>query len=98
MVALSEPVWIQGAFNALVCLFDRVVLQTNVRKTVRMVCHPFQAVGNITTTAYGRRITGEGHSYRERQRDRVVCEECGEQLAVGSLSIHLMTRHGRAAG
>ena len=26
------------------------------------------------------------------------CKECGEQLAVGSLSSHMMTRHGKAAG
>ena len=77
MVASSDPAWIQGAFNALVGLFDRVVLQKNVRKTVRMVCHPFQAAGNITKAAYRRRLMGEGNSYRERQRDRVECEECG---------------------
>ena len=43
MVASSDPAWIQGVFTALVGLFDRVVLQTNVRKTVSMVCHPCQA-------------------------------------------------------
>ena len=77
MVASSDPAWLQGAFNALVGLFDRVGLQTNVRKTVGMVCHPCQAAGNITKAAYGRRIMGEGNSYRERQRDQVECEECG---------------------
>ena len=60
MVALSDPVWLQGAFNALVGLFDMVGLQTNVGKTVGMVCHPFQAAGNLTTAAYRRRITGDG--------------------------------------
>ena len=40
MVASSEPAWLQGAFNSLVGLFDRVGLQTNVGKTVVMVCHP----------------------------------------------------------
>ena len=98
MVALSDPAWLQGAFNALVGLFDRVVLQTNVGKTVGMVCHPYQAAGNITQTAYGRRLTGEGKLYRELQRDRVECKECGEQMAVVSMSSHLMTRHGKAAG
>ena len=37
MVALSDPRWLQGAFNNLVGLFDRVGLRTNVRKTVGMV-------------------------------------------------------------
>ena len=67
MVALSDPAWLQGAFNALVGLFYRVGLQTNVWKTVGMVCHPCQAAGNITQVAYRRRLTGEGNSYRKRQ-------------------------------
>ena len=49
---------IQGAFNTLVGLFNRVVLQTNLGKTVGMVCHPFQAAGNQLEAAYGRRIMG----------------------------------------
>ena len=40
MVASSDPHWLQGAFNILVGLFDRVVLWTNVGKTLGMVCHP----------------------------------------------------------
>ena len=40
MVALSDPVWMKGPFNALVGLFDRVGLRTNAGKTVGMVCHP----------------------------------------------------------
>ena len=65
MAASLDPAWLQGAFNALLGLFDRVGLQTNSGKTVGMVCHPCQAAGNLTTAAYGRRITGEGQSYRE---------------------------------
>ena len=34
----------------------------------------------------------------EQIRYQVVCEECGEMLAVGSLSSHRMNQHGRAAG
>ena len=41
---------------------------------------------------------GEGQSYRERLRYQVACKECGEMLAVGSLSSHLMTQHRRLAG
>ena len=99
MVVLSYPTWIQGAFTALVGLFDRVGLLTNVGKTVSMVCHPCQAgEENSTEEAYGRSITGEGRLYAERQRERIECVECGEYLAVGSMSSHLMTRHGKATG
>ena len=98
MIVSSEPAWLQGAFNALVAIFDRVVLLTNVGKTVRMVCHPCRAgAGNRAKEAYSRRITGVGRSYAKRQRERVACEECGEFLVVGSMSIHLMTRHGKDA-
>ena len=40
MVASTDPGWIQSAFNNLMGLFDRVGLQTNVRKTVGVVCRP----------------------------------------------------------
>ena len=59
MVVSSDPTWLQGAFNTLVAIFDRVGLLTNFRKTVSMVCHPCQAGdGNRTEEAYGRRLTG----------------------------------------
>ena len=45
MVASSDPRWLQWAFYTLVSLFERVGLQTNVGKTVRMVCCPFQKEG-----------------------------------------------------
>ena len=38
-----------------------------------------------------------GRSYAEKQRERVECGECGEVLAVGSMSSHLMTRNRKAA-
>ena len=92
MVVSSDPAWLQGAFNALVAIFDRVGLLTNVGDTVSMVCHPCRVgARNRTEEAYGRRLTGEGRSYTERQRERVACGECGELLAVGSMSSHLMT-------
>ena len=98
MVGASDPEWLQGAFSALVAIFDRVGLQTNVDKTVSMACQPCRAgSGNRTAEGYRRRITGDGNSYRERQRERVACGECGAELAAGSLSSHLMTRRGKAA-
>ena len=96
MVASSDPLWLQGAFNTLVGLFDRVGLRENVRKTVGMVCHPWQAAGNLSMEAYGRRFTGVGHTYRERLKGPVACGECGELLVAGSLLSHLMTQHRRA--
>ena len=98
MVGATDPEWLQGVFSALVAIFDRVGLQTNIDKTVSMACQPCRAgSGNRTAEGYRQRITGEGKSFRERQRERVACGECGAEIAAGSLSSHLMTRHGKAA-
>ena len=98
MVVATDPQWLQGAFSVLVAIFDRVGLLTNVDKTTSTACQPCGAgSGNRTTDGYRQRVTGEGLSYRERQRERVACWECGVEIAAGSLSGHLMTRHGRAA-
>ena len=97
MVASSDPRWLQGAFNTLVGLFDRVGLRTNVGKTVGMACHPCQAAGNLSEAEYRRRVTGEGPTYRERLKGQVSCRDCGELMAVGYLTSHLMTQHGRVA-
>ena len=98
MVGASDPKWLQGAFSALVAIFDRVGLQTNVDKTVSMACHPCRAgSGNRTTEGYRRIITGDGNLFWERQRERVACGECGAELADGSLSSYMMNRHGKAA-
>ena len=62
-----------------------------------MVCHPCQEAGKLSTAAYRRRVTREGPTYRERLKGHMACGECGELLAAGSLSIHIMNQHGRAA-
>ena len=50
MVRATDPQWLQGAFSALVAIFNRVGLQTNIDKTVSMACHPCRAgTGNRTT-------------------------------------------------
>ena len=97
MVASYDSCWIQVAFNTLVDLFDRVGLRNNAGKTVGMVCRPFQAAGNLSEMAYGRRIIGEGPTYRERLKGRVSYRECGDLMAEGSLTSHMMTQHGRVA-
>ena len=98
MIVSSEPNSLQDAFSSLVAIFDRVSLQTNVNKTVIMACHPCWAVsGNRTTAGYNRRLTGVGKTFKERQRERVAYGECGTEIAAGSMSSHMMTRHGKAA-
>ena len=71
MVVSSDPAWLQGTFSALVAIFDRVGLRTNVNKTVSMDCHPCRAgSGNRTTAGYSWRLTGVRKTFTERQRER----------------------------
>ena len=98
MVVSSEPAWLQGAFSALVAIFDRVGLRTKVNKTVSMACNPCRAgAGNRTAAGYSWRLTGVGKTFTERQRERVACGECGTVIAAGSMLSHMMARHGKAA-
>ena len=97
MVASSDPQWLHCAFSTLVGLLDRVGLRTNVRNTVGMFYRPFHAAETQLELAYGRQMKGEVPSYRERQKGRVQCRECGKEMAEGSLVGHNMTHHGRAA-
>ena len=39
------------------------------------------------------RIKREGHIFKERQREQVICPKCGKELARGSLVAHLQTQH-----
>ena len=72
-------------------------LQTNVGKMVGMVCRTCQAVGIESESADERRMTGEGLSYRERQRVRVNYSDCVEETAMGFLAVYQHMQHGKAA-
>ena len=47
-------------------------LWTKVLKTVGIVCRPFRAAMVQADEAYTWRMMGEGRSFKERQRERVV--------------------------
>ena len=41
-------------------------------------------------------MTGDGPKPRERNRERVTCGDCGQEMASRSLDSHRMTQHGKA--
>ena len=81
----------KGSFITLVGLFNWVGLRMNSGKMVGMVCCPYQAAGSQLKAEYERQMTGAGLSYQKRQRVRVQCLECGEEMVLGSLAVHLQT-------
>ena len=71
-------------------------INTNINKTVSMTCRPCTAAGNRSEEEYGRLMTVEGLTFRERKRERVECGDCGKEVAAGSLDSHRMTQYGKA--
>ena len=96
ILASSDPWWLQWAFTQLVGLFDIVGLKTKCKKTVSMTCRPCSTPINRSEETYGHTMTGDGLTPRERKRERVMCGDCGKEMAVGSLDSHRMTQHGKA--
>ena len=82
----------QGLFSTLTKLFGRVVLWTNVSKTVGVICLPCWAAGIHSDTVYERRMTGKGITYWERHRFRVQCLDCGEEMVAGLMRVHRKRR------
>ena len=85
-------------FETLTGIFNRLGIRKNVRNTVGMACMPCQADRERADKAYTQKITGEERSFRERQRERVLCPECGEEIEKGSLVAHCQTQHGVTKG
>ena len=51
-------------FDILTGIFNRVRLQTNIRKTVRVVCRPIWASRAWAYKAYTRNMTGKGWIFK----------------------------------
>ena len=98
LVRSTDLEWLQGAFDTLIGMFDKLGLQTNIGKTVGMVYGTCRASDTQLETAYNIRMTGEGLTYRKSQRVRVKCSECGEEMVLGLLKVHWWTQHGREVG
>ena len=60
LVDSTNLVWLYWAFDVLIGLFELVGLQTNVTKTVAMVCQLGTIAGRKSTEAYGQRMNGKG--------------------------------------
>ena len=58
ILASPRTALLQADLGILMGLFDRVVLQKNINKTVGMVCQKFQMARGHLKVAYQRRVTG----------------------------------------
>ena len=94
-IAGRNPIWVQTKLTAVVRMFDRVELIQNLGKTKAMVCTPGFIWGQQRTFFYKRRAMGEGDTFWDRKKTRVICTEYGGEMVVSSLCPHMERTHGR---
>ena len=84
----------QGAFDTLNGMFDRVGLQKNVWNTVGMLFCPCRAFGTLLEESYECWMTGESLTYWACQILRLQCQYCEADLVLSLLVSHRQTQHG----
>ena len=87
--------WLANGLQILADLFRRVGLESNAAKTKSMSCLPPKVRTSFSESAYQRRATGVGATYRDRLREQIPCPDCGKLMARGSLPLHRRRQHGR---
>ena len=63
LIVSTQAGCLQRAFNVLIQIFDCVSLNSNVKKTVIMVCQPCHYPGIMLIEVYTRWMKGEGPTY-----------------------------------
>ena len=76
-----NPIWVKKSLTALVLMFDRVGLQTNLGKTKAMVCTPGFIWVHKVESLYKRWEMGDVAKFMERDQTRVSYEICGAMIA-----------------
>ena len=75
-------------------MFRRLGLETNLEKTMTMVCTPGFVLHKWGEQAYKQQASGEGLTFWERKRLRVSYTECGMAVAQSYLKKHMASLHG----
>jgi len=89
----NNPIHLQTALATMEDLFMRVGLYINGRKTKALTITPTISTSSISTTAYKRRMEGEGDSYRDRKKYRISCPICDTEMQARSLHTHYRAKH-----
>ena len=91
-LASRDAAFLQHALDAFVEIFERVGLQTNMSKTLTMICTPGQIRTQQPTESYRQMQRGRVMALEWNSRD-IKCRQCGKVLQASSLSRHLADVH-----
>ena len=89
LVGSQDLEWLQGALNVLIVLFRWCGMVDNVSKSKAMKCQPGAIQFGMSEELVGRRAT-----YKERQRRRIQCLDCGVELTKRSMAADQRRMHG----
>jgi Reverse transcriptase (RNA-dependent DNA polymerase) len=84
---------VQYCIDLVTHLFSLFGLQMNASKTKALVGRPRIVTHSISTPAFNRRQSGEGHTYASISRQLTTCTICGLQLQQRSLQRHMINQH-----
>ena len=90
-IARHNHIYVQTTLTAMVSMFDRVGIHTNLVKTKAILYTPGFIWGQHGSAVYKKRSTVEGSTFRKRKITRVSCTECGRKIGASSLC-HRMER------
>ncbi len=91
-LASWDTEFLQYALTHLVCLFERIGLQTNTTKTQTMICTPGKIRTQLPTESYRRMQQGQVSASDWNSRN-VECRQCRKVLKASSLGRHLADIH-----
>ena len=90
-----KPIWVQGILIALVWIFERLRLYTNMWKSKFMTYTPVFIWVRLGKYAYKQWAEVGGFTFGGLDRTRVSCGKCGITMAVSSLRQQFKGIHGR---
>ncbi len=88
-----DPDFLQVALNSLVSLFERVGLETNIKKMQAMVCTPGRISTQLSTNSYRHRHGYGTHTREQWDARKVECRQLQATMNASSLSHHLADLH-----
>ena len=94
-IAVRKPILAQKVLKELLRMFDRVGLQINLGKTKAIICTPGFTLSQKDEVAYKHMDTGEGSTFRYRNKTRASCEYCRATMVVLLLRKNTERTHGK---
>ena len=92
MQAGADADAIEHSVGALTQGFASIGLRMNALKTKFLVMEGGGGIVNISREAYERMQTGEGQLFKERAKEKILCNLCGKELQLCSIPRHQQSK------